>query len=366
MTRLEEVQAKLERIRAMMAAEELDAVILGAQTNFAWVTGGGDSHVVMGTEQGVASALITADRQYVVTDNIEAGRIAAEEVAGLEFEVVAEEWHLNNMTEVIGRLVTGDVAADGNWLPGAMDLGDTIGQLTWQLLPPEVERYRALGADVSEALEQSAREIERGQSEHEIAAVLTGKLVRAGIQPLVILIAVDDRIRNFRHPIPTATTLRQYAMLVASVRRHGLHLSATRLVHFGELPEELRHRHYACVQVDTCLNLESRPGATVGEVFARAARMYAETGYPEEWRLHHQGGATGYQGRSYKATHSTPHRVLANQAFAWNPSITGTKSEDTILATLDGPEILSPVRDWPTIQVEYEGRTMTRPDILVR
>ncbi len=366
MTRIEEVQAKLDRVRGMMAEEELEAVVLGSQTNFAWITGGGDSHVVMGTELGVAYAVITPDRQCVVTENIEAGRIAAEEVAGLEFEVVSDEWHLGNLNELISRLVNGDTAADGNWLPGAMDLGDTIGHLTWQLLPPEVERYRALGAEVSAALEQSAREIQPGQSEHEIAAVLTGKLMRTGIQPLVILIAVDDRIRNFRHPIPTATVLERYAMLVASVRRHGLHLSATRLAHFGELPEDLRKRHYACAQVDACLNLETRPGAVASEVFNRGVRMYAETGYPEEWRLHHQGGATGYQGRSYKATRHTPHRVLPNQAFAWNPSITGTKSEDTVLATLDGPEILSPVRDWPTIQVEYEGRTMQRPDILVR
>ena len=36
-------------------------------------------------------------------------------------------------------------------------------------------------------------------------------------------------------------------MLVASVRRHGLHMSATRLVHFGEPPRSYASKHEACV-----------------------------------------------------------------------------------------------------------------------
>jgi Xaa-Pro dipeptidase len=366
MTRIEEVQAKLERVRNMMAEEELGAVVLGGQGSFAWITAGGDCHVVMGSERGVAMALITADNYYVVTDNIEAGRIGTEEVAGLGFEVVADEWHKNNLNDLINDLAPGDVAADGNWLPGAIDLGDSLAELSWELLPAEVERYRALGAEVSDCLGQACREIEPGWTEFQIGALLSQKLRCGGIHPLVILIAVDKRIRRFRHPIPTAAKLERYAMLVASVRRGGLIASATRLVHFGALDRDLRQRHDACVKVDACFNLATKPGATAAQVFAKAIRMYAETGYPDEWRLHHQGGATGYQGRSYKATATTPYRVLANQAFAWNPSIAGTKSEDTILATPDGPEVLTPAADWPMIEVEYGGRSMPRPDMLVR
>jgi hypothetical protein len=57
---------------------------------------------------------------------------------------------------------------------------------------------------------------------------------------------------------------------------------------------------------------------------------------------------------------------LENQPFAWNPSITGTKSEDTILATSTGPEIITPARDWPMVSVEGDDGAWQRPDILVR
>jgi hypothetical protein len=58
-------------------------------------------------------------------------------------------------------------------------------------------------------------------------------------------------------------------------------------------------------------------------------------------------------------------RVLPNQAFAWNPSIAGTKSEDTILVTENGIEFLSLSSDWPMVEVEYRGQGVKREDILV-
>jgi len=61
-----------------------------------------------------------------------------------------------------------------------------------------------------------------------------------------------------------------------------------------------------------------------------------------------------------------PETVLENQAFAWNPSITGTKSEDTIIAMADQTEVLSTDEQWPILEVEYAGNKMARPDILVR
>ena len=70
-------------------------------------------------------------------------------------------------------------------------------------------------------------------------------------------------------------------------------------------------------------------------------------------------------GRSLHGTRRRP-RCVANQAFAWNPSITGTKSEDTILATDKGPALLTRPVDWPTLEVEFAGRTVPRADILVR
>lgn len=366
MDRHEEVALKVERVRELMAQEELSAIVLGGATNFAWITAGGDDVVALASERGVATAVITEDGQYVLTDNIEAGRLADEELSGLEFQIVQDEWHKENFVELLDAIVIGDAGADGEWLPGASDYADEIARLRWSLLPPEIDRYRALGQDVSRCLTESCRETEPGQSEFAIAALLTGKLKALDIAPNVILIATDERIAKYRHPLPKDKPLERYAMLVASVRRFGLQASATRLVHFGDISAELRDKHNACCLVDACFNLETRPGARVANVFARALQTYAATGFKDEWRLHHQGGACGYAGRDYKATPDIDELVYDNQAFAWNPSITGTKSEDTVVATAEGPDVLTAAVDWPMLEVDYHGAKLARPDILVR
>ena len=93
---------------------------------------------------------------------------------------------------------------------------------------------------------------------------------------------------------------------------------------------------------------------------------YARTGFAEEWKLHHQGGLIGYQGREYIAGPTDTHTVELNQAFAWNPSITGTKSEDTILVTEFGPEVMTASPDWPLQEIVVGDRALNRPDILLK
>ena len=61
------------------------------------------------------------------------------------------------------------------------------------------------------------------------------------------------------------------------------------------------------------------------------------------------------------ATPSSEEVVSVGQVYAWNPSITGTKSEDTILVTAQGYEILTYMNDWPTIPVHINGQTFFRP-----
>ena len=91
------------------------------------------------------------------------------------------------------------------------------------------------------------------------------------------------------------------------------------------------------------------------DILARGIRVYGNNGFGGEWRKHHQGGPMGYEGRDFKATPTEKRKVVRNQLVGWNPSITGTKSEDTILSS---GEVLTPTPHWP--------RCGTRPDILCR
>jgi Xaa-Pro dipeptidase len=67
------------------------------------------------------------------------------------------------------------------------------------------------------------------------------------------------------------------------------------------------------------------------------------------------------------ATQGSTDTVSVGQTYAWwNPSITGAKSEDTVLVGEDGNEVLTTIPDWPMLSVAVEGQTepMPRPAIL--
>lgn len=366
MTRVQEINAKLERVRAFMAEREAVGMLLGTQANFAWITGGGDSHVGLSSESGVAAVLVTPDARYVITTNIERERIACEEVADLGFELHADPWHQANPGDIVRRLAgRGDIVADHE-APDAVNVAAEIARLRWQLLPPEIERYRQVGKAAAAVLEEVGHGVSPGMSELDVAGLMSGRSAGLGLLPNVCLVAADERAFRYRHPIPTERTVERHLMLVIGVRRWGLAASATRMVHFGPVPDVLAAKHRAVCAVDACFILGSRPGVKVGDVFAAACEEYARQGFPDEWRLHHQGGATGYAPRDYKAAPDSTEVIVDCQAFAWNPSIAGTKSEDTILACEGGPEVLTPCASWPKLPISHGGQTIERPGILER
>lgn len=317
--------------------------------------------MVVSSEDGVAPILVTARQDYVIADAIEAPRIAQEEVEGLGFEIVEHPWYEPRQREaLVEKLVKGKVLTDTG------PVGQKLGRLRYSLNENEIERYRSLGKDTARVLADVCRTVEAGETEFEIAARAAQGVYAIGATPVVVLIAVDDRIRKFRHPIPTAKKLERYAMVVICARKWGLIVSNTRLVHLGALPLELKQKHNAVVEVDATFIAQTVPGARVSDIFRGAVEAYERTGWGREWKLHHQGGATGYAGRDFKGMPDCDEMVQPNQAYAWNPSITGTKSEDTVIATPSGQEILSLADDWPMIPVEMGGRMIPRAAILER
>jgi antitoxin VapB len=204
-----------------------------------------------------------------------------------------------------------------------------------------------------------------GQTEHVIASHMARELVSRGAQAVVLLVATDERIFRFRHPLPTDKVLDRYAMLILCGRKWGLVCSVTRLVHFGSLPDEVRAKAESTARVDATFIGATRPGRAVRDVFADGLAAYAAEGFPDEWRLHHQGGAAGYEPREFLGTPDEGEPVVEGQAYAWNPSITGTKSEDTVLVGPEECEVITEIPGWPLYRVEVGGREIARPAILV-
>ncbi len=337
-----------ERLSAVLDREELDAVWVAKPNSFAWLTGG--SNVVNRDDDvGVAAAGYLRDEGFeVVTNNIEAGRLADEELPAA-FDVASTPWYESSLAAAVADATPDGGAADFD-VPGLDSLDAS--RLRRPLGPTDVERYRGLGRDVAAALERVAGELRPDDTEREVAAGLRVALSARGIESPVVLVGGAERAQSYRHYTPSTAELGGYALLTVTAERGGLYASATRTVAFDGAPEWLGERHHAAMRVEATALEATRDAAAAdgasGDVFDAITDAYDDVGEAGEWRNHHQGGATGYAGREWIATPGSDDAVETPMAYAYNPTVRGAKSEDTVLVTDDGVEVLTRTGEWPT------------------
>ena len=345
--------------------------MLSQRWNFAWYTAGGQNYVNHASDTGAASLVVTCQGAACVTSNIEATRLGREELENTGVTAVPCDWWdaaatVKAFADLLGgKKFAADVKVAG--LPdGAQALSGDFDKLRLVLLGGEMARFRAIGKATGEALEQACRTFQQGGTEYELAGLVSQAMWARQLKSHVVLIAGDDRLDLWRHPIPTARPIRRRAMAVVCAEQGGLIASATRLFSFGEPDRAWQGRQRAICRVDAVMMTSTVPGKTYGDVFAATRKAYEQAGFPDGWKLHHQGGPTGYRTREGRATPGNPTPILANQAFAWNPSLAAVKSEDTILVSAGGFEIITATGGWPTVPVDIDGKTIQRPDILTR
>ena len=360
----EEIQGKRTLIKKLLEAEKLDGIYLKKSANFAWLTGGGHNLVGVATETGVAGLLVTANKDYVVCNNIEAPRMEKEELLCEQgYEIRSFPWFEDKEAEIVSSLAGKAIGSDCGF-PGAADISGKVNPLRYSLTSWEVERFRALGKLTAICAEETAETIRPGDTECAVVGRLLQRLWARGADSVLPYCAADDRISQYRHPMTKTTRIEKRAMISVNARRQGLIISITRFVHFGKVPAALQKLYEDNVYVDCTFMAATIPGRPVAEAFKAGLAAYAEKGYPEEHKLHHQGGAIGYVGRDYRVNFNTKEIVRENQGFTWNPSITGVKSEDTMLATSAGPVIVSEPVVFPALIVQKDGYTFRRPAML--
>ncbi|HKE53135.1 MAG TPA: hypothetical protein VKE25_16655, partial [Actinomycetes bacterium] len=188
---------------------------MASQSDFAWITAGGDSRVAVDARDGVGAALVTDAGAYLLTSTIELPRLVDEEVGRLPLEPVVYPWHEpDGVPAVLEKLTDLSHTVSDTGAFGLPAVDAEFAPLRYTLLEPEVRRFRALGADAAEAVEAACRAARPGDTELDIAAAVAAESGRRNIVPLVDLVAADERIGRYRHPLPTRTRLR-HTLLVA-------------------------------------------------------------------------------------------------------------------------------------------------------
>ena len=363
---LADVGIKEERVRAFLEQEGLDALVLGRQDNFAWLTAGGDNRVITTSEMGFGYLVLTRDRKWLVSHSMDGQRFIDEQVPGQGYELVTSYWHQASPEQKALSLTNGMVVGADFALEGARVYGPELVDLHYPLTDLDIERCRWIGRAAHRILTQVAHDLEPGVTEREVAARLLHEHALSGMTIDVLIVGFDKRIRDYRHPMPTENALERYALLHPAARRWGLHANVTRLVHFGEPPTNVRRAMDGVATVGAHVAAMLAPGALFSDILAEQIRLYRVLGYSGEWMYHYQGGITGYTLADPTRCRDPEARVVERQAYDYFLTITAAKFEEFMLLTEDGIEFASMGPGWPVRTIGTPNGEITVPDVLVR
>ena len=346
------LEHRQDRIESLLDIESIDAIWFARPQNFTWLTGG--RNVIDHTALiGVAAAGYTRDNGFVcVTKNTEAERLRTEELPN-NFTIISYEWHEQSLNTAVAMHTPTASAADFD-LPDAKQIEGS--RLRRPLAASDIQPYRELSHEVATAIERVTKEINPGDTEQEVAAALEAIHAERGIRTPVILVGGRDRLSMYQHVTPTTATIDSCVMISVTAERNGRHVSATRTVAFEESALRwLREYHTMAMRIEvTALDATreaTRDDGTAADVFDAISEAYAALDKPEEWRHHHQGGATGFVTQEWITTPDNHEAIESPLTYAYNPTVQQARSEDTALLIDDTIEVISTTGNWPTQRV---------------
>ncbi len=369
-----EISGKIILVQKFLVDKNLEGMLFTQVRNVNWITAGvANTQIVLNKDAGAASLLIMRDgKKYLLCTGSEAGRMMDESLKDLGYELKMYNWYETNPVKDVRESVIKEISPKGKIgsdvpFPGTVLMSDEFKPLRFSLTDTELKRYKWLGEQCTEAVENVCKAIKPGMDEYELEAMTAIELRSRGIFPTVLLTAVDERIFKYRHALPGGAVLKDYAMINIVAEKWGMPIAVTRFVYFADkLPAELENKLKQSAIVMAKYEEATQSGKPLAEIFEECKKWYADAGFEGEWMKHHQGGAIGYDDREYVIYPGIGGTVQNNQGFAWNPTITGAKVEDTFIATSTGGEVITKSKDWPMLIVNLNGKKYPQPGILLR
>lgn len=362
--RTADVERKHRRVADFLQQAGLDAIVLHQPSNFAWFTSGANCPHFSPRESR-AALFITPEARVVVANNVDSGELFDKELAGLGFQLKERPWQeprrvlLDDLCR--GRKVAGDVPH-----VSVPDESSRIAAMRLPLEPVECERLRQLGRHVAHAVEATARTMELGQTEAEIAGQLSHRLLKREIFPLRLQVMADGRNGVYRRWTFSDTPLRRWAVISAVASRWGLCCAATRTVCFGNPPDNLTTLYPQVAMLEGTGVFFSQSGSPANTVWEKVRRIYEKLDHADEWRLCDQAHAIGYDVCEMPLTPDSGFVLAEGFPLHWRPSIGPVQMGDTMIVGKNEAELVTPPEQWPTIRIAVRGHNVVLPDLLCR
>lgn len=359
-----DIDAKQERVAQVLADLGCEGVILLMPAHVAWFTGGMNVRGLIADNE--RPGVYTNGRQrWLLCSNIDTQRLFDEELDGLGFQLKEWQWGTGRAV-LLGELVAGKKFATDRPFPNMPLVNDALRPEMRPLTPFEQELYRDLGKIVAHALEATARNITRGETEHEAAGHLAHRLVRKGAEAVAVSVAADGRGERFRRTGSTDARVERYCTLQVTGSRDGLYVTASRTVWFGKPDDGFRTAFEAATRVSAVYRSLTRPDESLGTAGEAGRRVLANTAYEYDWRHSQPGYGAGRFPAEELRRLGQDERFAPGWPVVWQARVGPAAVVDTAVVTDRGPDPVTPPEVWPFKRIKIGDHLLDVPDVLVR
>jgi Xaa-Pro aminopeptidase len=359
-----DIDAKQERIAALLKELNCEGILLFEPENFAWLTAGASGRGQIDNAEKPALYL-SADQRWILCRNVDTQLIFDEELDGLGFQLKEWPWD-RGRDQLITDLSQGRTLASDRSYRSCKHAGEHLKKLRRNLTSYEQACLLTLGRIVVTSLEATGYAITSTATEVDAAGQLSHRLILRGVQPLVLTVAGENRLQNYRSYTCGSVPIGSNVTLAATARKFGLCVSAARTVSFGAPDEKFRQAHNAACKISATYVACSWPDAMSREVLAAGRRVYKLTGYEHEWAQCPPGHVTGRAPMEIKFLTRTEELMQAGWPVVWQAGVGPALSCDTYLLQAEGPQDVTMAQSWPQRKIYVQGAHFLRPDILQR
>ncbi|WP_421119145.1 M24 family metallopeptidase [Aquihabitans daechungensis] len=353
---------RFARVRAAMAEQGTDVLLLSVGADLPWLTG----YEAMPLERLTMLVLPVDGDATMVVPRLEAPRVA--EKPDL-FSVLPWD-ETDDPVAIVGGLAGSGrnlAIGDRTWARFLVDLqaqlpaaswrkaGDITGPIRAVKDPAEIAALRA----ASHAADRVAAQLQAGQiplvgrTEAEVSADLGRRLVDEGHHRVNFAIVAAGENAASPHHEPGSRVIRagevvlcDFGGTMAAPDGTGYCSDITRCVSIGEPPAEVAEAYAVLHQAQQAAVAAATVGTPCEEVDAVARRIIGAAGYGDRF-MHRTGHGIGVE------EHEDPYVVSGNatplvpgHAFSVEPGIYtagawGMRLEDIVVASADGPDPLN-------------------------
>jgi Xaa-Pro aminopeptidase len=352
---------RLDRARARLACERLDALLIGPSPDLRYLAGYTPPPL-----ERMTLLLITADGDTsLVVPALEAP-LAEEQLGGLGVKLLVWQETEDPAELVASTLAAGGAArgrlavGDRLWSAFLLRLQAAMPAATWSLagevLRPlrmvkdaaEVRALAAVGAAIDEVVERLGEWARPGRTELEVAADVDDAIREAGHRSVNFVIVGAGPNSASPHHEPTDRRIRPGDAIVFDIggTMDGYCSDTTRTVVVGEPPAGFMELYEVLQQAQAAGCDAVRPGVPCSAVDAACRDVITDAGYGEYF-IHRTGHGIGLE------EHEHPYIVAGNDeplvpgmAFSVEPGIYlpgrfGARIEDIVVCTEDGARRLN-------------------------